>query len=362
MEEGVAIEQHFFTDKERTLLEYEGMKATLFTYRSGVKAVRLTGDEGSIVVLPYLGHMIWDAELSGRRLTMGSMFNQPKATNFFLHTYGCFLMHCGALRMGCPGPRDTHPLHGELPCAPYRDVAVRFGAEKGKPYLCITGTYEHDVAFTAHYRARPEVRLYRDSSLLDVTMNIENRSRYPMDLMYMCHINYRPVDNGRIVQSLPWDPDHMVLRTSIPEHVSVSDTFLAFMDRVESDPSLTQVLKPGDEYKPEMAIFMKDLRTDAQGFSHFMQIHPDGTADYVGYRPDLMDHPSRWIMRTGEQEALGIALPSTCDPEGYTAEKKKGHLKEIPGNSSVALQMRTGVLDQRRASDMEDHITGIMKG
>jgi hypothetical protein len=55
-------------------------------------------------------------------------------------------------------------------------------------------------------------------------------------------------------------------------------------------------------------------------------------------------------------------LPSTCDPEGYTAEKKKGHLKEIPGNSSVALQMRTGVLDQRSASDMEDHIKGIMKG
>jgi hypothetical protein len=360
MEERIRIERHFFTEKEQTMLEYEGLKVTLFIYESGVEAVRLSGDQGSVVVLPYMGQMIWDAELAGRRLTMGSMFDQPKLTDFFLHTYGCFMMHCGALRMGCPGPQDTHPLHGELPCAPYRDVSVRFGTDERVPYLCITGTYEHDLAFTAHYRAQPEVRMWSGSSLLDISMNIENRSRYPMDLMYMCHINYRPVDHGRIVQSLPWDSDHMVLRTSIPEHVTVSKKFLAFMDRVQADPSLTQVLKPDDEYRPEMAIFMKGLMTDEQGFCHFMQVHPDGTADYVGYRPDLMDHPSRWIMRTGEQEALGIALPSTCDPEGYAAEKKKGHLREVPGDSSLSLKMRTGVLDRSKTAEMEDHITRLL--
>jgi hypothetical protein len=74
-----------------------------------------------------------------------------------------------------------------------------------------------------------------------------------------------------------------------------------------------------------------------------------------------MDHPTRWIMRTGEQEALGIALPSTCDPEGYTEEKKKGNIRQIPGNASVSLAVKTGVLDRRDAEEMERHIGEMMK-
>jgi len=360
MEGSVRIEEQSFAEKEQRILEYEGLTATLFTYESGIRAVRLANDRGYIVVLPFMGMMIWDAELGGRRLTMGSMFNQPKPTEFFLHTYGCFMMHCGALRMGCPGPEDTHPLHGEIPCAPYRDIAVHFSSEE-EPYLCITGIHEHDTAFTAHYKARPEVKLTKGSSLMDITMNISNRSRKPMELMYMCHINYRPVDHGRIVQSVPWDTKHMVLRTYIPAHVTVSKKFLGFMDKVKDSPALTQVLKPKDEYDPEIAIFMNGPRVDEGGFCHFMQVHPDGTADYVGYRPDLMDHPTRWIMRTGEQEAVGIALPSTCDPEGYTAEHKKGNIKEVPGNSTVAMKVRTGVLNKKEALAMEGHIAKLMK-
>jgi hypothetical protein len=352
----LAIDERCFDDGERTVLQYEGLEAVLFTYGSGVRAVRLVNDRGHAVILPYLGQMIWDAEFAGRRLTMGSLFDQPKPTDLFLHTYGCFMMHCGALRMGCPGPDDSHALHGELPCARYRDVEIGFGTDGEGSYLSISGTYEHDVAFTAHYRARPEVRIRMGSTLIDITMRIENRSRYAMELMYMGHINFRPVDGGRIVQSLPWDSEHMVLRTSIPEHVTVSRQFLDFMAKVEKEPSLTSVLNPGVEYRPEMAIFMNGPRTDDEGLSHFMQLHPDGTADYVGFAPELMDHPTRWIMRTGEQEALGIALPSTCDPEGYTAEKRKGNIKEIPGNASAALVMRTGVLERDEAAAMERRI------
>ena len=97
------------------------------------------------------------------------------------------------------------------------------------------------------------------------------------------------------------------------------------MDQLKDDPSLTAILKPEDEYKPEVAIFMNSPGTDSDGLCHFIQLHPDGEADYVGFSPELMDHPTRWIMRTGEQEALGIALPSTCDPEVYTAEKRSSY-------------------------------------
>ena len=117
------------------------------------------------------------------------------------------------------------------------------------------------------------------------------------------------------------------------------------MDQLKDDPSLTAILKPEDEYKPEVAIFMNSPGTDSDGLCHFIQLHPDGEADYVGFSPELMDHPTRWIMRTGEQEALGIALPSTCDPEGYTAEKRKGNIKQIAGGASLSLAVKTGVLD-----------------
>ncbi len=355
------IEEHYFTETEQRVLEYDGMKASLFIYPSGVKAVRLDIDRGYVVVLPYMGQQIWNAEMDGRKLTMGSMFDQPKNTDFFLHSYGCFMMHCGVLRMGCPGPEDNHPLHGELPCARYNDVEIRFGTDEKGSYIGITGQYAHDVAFTAHYCARPSVQLRKGSMLMDIAMSIENRSRSAMELMYMCHINYRPVDGGRIVQSLPWDPGHMVLRTSIPEHVTVTEKFLKFMDRLKDKPSLTETLKPEDEYKPEVAFFMNSPKTDSGGLCHFMHKHPDGKADYVGFNPELMDHPTRWIMRTGEQEALGVALPSTCDPEGYTAEKKKGNIRHIPGGTSVNLAVKTGVLDRKEASEMERHISEMVK-
>jgi hypothetical protein len=360
MEGSIRIEEHYFTEKEKRVLEYDGMSAMLFTYPSGVRAVRLDTDRGYVVVLPYMGQQIWDAGMDGRRLTMGSMFSYPKHTDFFLHTYGCFMMHCGALRMGAPGPDDSHQLHGELPCALYRDVDILFGTDSQGSFLGITGLYEYDMAFTAHYRATPSVTLRKSSTLIDIMMNIENRSKYSMELMYMCHINYRPADQGRIVQSLPWDPEHMVLRTRIPEHISVSDSFLKFMDQLKDDPSLTAILKPEDEYKPEIAIFMNSPRTDNDGLCHFMHVHPDGEADYVVFSPELMDHPTRWVMRTGEQEALGIALPSTCDPEGYMAEKQKGNIKRIAGGASVKLAVKTGVLTRDEAAAKEKHINSLM--
>ena len=36
----------------------------------------------------------------------------------------------------------------------------------------------------------------------------------------------------------------------------------------------------------------------------------------------------RWICRTPDQDAAGINLPATAEPEGYTAEKAKGYVKE----------------------------------
>jgi hypothetical protein len=55
-----------------------------------------------------------------------------------------------------------------------------------------------------------------------------------------------------------------------------------------------------------------------------------------------------------------LALPATCDPEGYTAEKKKGNIKEIPAKSSVSFSVVAGYLNPEEAKEMEALIGKIV--
>ncbi|HTP58590.1 MAG TPA: DUF4432 domain-containing protein, partial [Spirochaetia bacterium] len=102
-----------FTARETPLCEVGGLKAVSFLFGTGVHALRIENPHGHIVVLPYQGQQIWDAVFHGRRQTMKTFFPEPVPTPNLLDSYGAFLYHCGALRMGTPGPEDTHPLHGE---------------------------------------------------------------------------------------------------------------------------------------------------------------------------------------------------------------------------------------------------------
>ncbi|MBC8253063.1 MAG: DUF4432 family protein [Ardenticatenia bacterium] len=357
----ISLRRDFFTDKERTLVDFDGLKAVLFSYDSGVHGVRLTNEHGYIVVLPFKGQQIWNAFFHGRYLNMKTMYQEPKNTDHFLNTYGCFVMHCGPLRMGCPGPEDDHTLHGELPYADYDEAAIVVGNDEQGKYIGVTGTYDYNRAFADKYQARPVVRLHQGSALIDVSMTIENRSNYPMELMYMCHVNFRPVNQGRIVQSVAWTKDSMELRTAIPEHVKVSEEFVDFLRQLEKNPRLTEVIRPGDEYNPEIAFFIHRPMVDEDGWSHYMQVHPDQSADYIRYKPEELDHNTRWISRTDDQAGLGLALPATCEPEGYTAEKKKGTIKESPARSSVAFSVVAGYLEKGPAKEMEVFIGELLK-
>lgn len=352
----IILKKYFFTELERTLADIGELNASIFIYKSGVHGVKLENQKGYIIVTPFKGQQIWDAVFCGRRLTMKSTYNEPVNTDFFLDTYGCFLMHCGALRMGCPGPEDDHPLHGELPVAGYNTAEIVLGKDEKGRYIGVTGEYEYNRAFGDNYTARPLARLYEGSSLIDSSITITNKSNYPMELMYMNHINFRPVEHGKIYQSAKWTNENMAVRTSIPEHVNASQKYIEFLDKLKENPGLTREINPDDEYDPEIAFFINTPGVDKDGLAHYMQLHPDGSADYVCYKPEELDHATRWIMRTRNQEALGLALPATCDPEGYTSEKKKGNVKIIPENASVTFSVTTGYLDNKEAADMKVHI------
>ena len=71
MPQQTAIHLHpsFFGEADKTLVEHEGLTTSTFLYPSGVHGLRLANEIGHLVVLPYQGQQIWDAQFFGRILT-----------------------------------------------------------------------------------------------------------------------------------------------------------------------------------------------------------------------------------------------------------------------------------------------------
>ena len=338
-----------FTERERWLVERGPLTATAFRFESGVCGLRLGNGAGSLVLLPFQGQQIWSAEFLGRDLTMRSMFTQPRATQTYLETYGAFLVHCGATAMGVPTGTDTHPLHGELPNAPYASATVFVGEDAVGPYIGLRGRYQHTVAFSHNYVAEPCVKVRATATVFDVSLTVTNLKRSEMELMYLAHANFRPVDGGRLVYSAEADPAHVRVRASIPSHVRVKPGYAEFLDQLRRDPQGHHVLAPGLAFDPEVVFFI-DYRADAEGWAHSLQCHPDGTADVIRHRPDQLAKGVRWICRTVDQDAIGIVLPATAEPEGYSAEKAKGNLVSVPPGGTWTCDLQLGALDAPAAS------------
>jgi hypothetical protein len=357
----VFIGRDCFSGGSQEFLKFGNLNVSLFKYNSGINAVKISNKDGHIIVLPFDGQQIWDAVFRGRRLTMGSTFEEPKNVDLLLHTYGAFLVHCGALRMGCPSAEDTHPLHGELPYAKYDNVKLIIGKKEEKNFIGISGEYEYNCAFDSHYLAVPTIRLFEDSDLLEISMVIKNMSNYPMELMYLMHVNFSPAEDGKIMQSTRWDKDSMKLRENLPEYVVTPESYLNLVKEVKNNPKVTQIIRKEDEYYPEMVIYLKNFLKDEEGWTHFIQVHKDGSSDYIGFRPEEFDNAARWLAKNKDQSALGLALPSTAEADGYIAEKKKGNIKIIPGKGEREFLIKTGYLDIKQTNKMREKIDSLIK-
>jgi hypothetical protein len=349
----------FFATRERPLIESGSLSASTFLYDSGVAGLRLRNDQGELVMLPFQGQQIWSATFGGRNLTMKSMFDQPRRTLDYLSTYGGFLLHCGATAMGVPMGEDTHPLHGELPNAPYQKAWIVLGEDEGGQYIGLGGEYRHTVAFSFNYVAQPLVKLYAGASRCWIGITVTNLKKTPMEFMYMAHVNFRPVDNGRLVYTAPATPETARVRKSIPSHVHPTPDYLEFLQELQRHPAKHNTLSPDLPFDPEV-VFTFDYQADDDGWAHSMQVYPDGSADYIRHRPAELDKGVRWISRTPDQDALGLVLPATAEPEGYHAEKAKGNIKSIPGGGSYSCMMEAGWLSPGEAEAMEERINGIL--
>ena len=353
------LSPEFFSEKEKILLESSPFTVSAFRYPSGVDALRLQNERGHLVMLPFQGQQIWSAVFDGRELTMKSMFTAPNLTRVYLENYGGFLLHCGATSMGVPTGADTHPLHGELPNAPYTKAYLTLGEDERGNYLALGGRYQHTVAFSHNYLAEPEVRLYAGSALFKVLLKITNLKRTPMELMYLAHINFRPVVDARLVYSASCTPETVRVRTSIPSHVQPGPDYVEFLKALQRNPSKHHILSANLMFDPEVVFFI-DYMADEDGWAHSMQVLPDGSADYVAHQPQQLDKGVRWICRTPDQEALGFILPATAESEGYHAEKAKGNLKTIPAGAAWSCEMLVGALPPSEAREVETKILSIV--
>jgi hypothetical protein len=356
----IHLTPEMFTDRERPLVEHGPLSAGAFRYESGVCALRVANELGQLVLLPFQGQQIWSAQFGGRELAMRSMFSQPRPTQAYLETYGAFLVHCGATAMGVPTAEDSHPLHGELPNAPYDRAWLATGEDARGPYLALSGEYEHTVAFNHHYIARPEVRLHAGATRFPISITIHNLKRSSMELMYLAHVNFRPVDDGRLIYTAYCTPEHVRVRKSIPSHVHAPAGYAEFLAELSKHPERHNVLAPGMAFDPEVVFFI-DYLADADGWAHSMQLHPDGSADYIAHRPAELNHGVRWISRTADQDCLGIILPATAEPEGYHAEKAKGNIRTLDAGQSVRFEMEAGYVSAAEAPQLERAIRAILR-
>lgn len=339
------LQRCFFTAAETTVFSAGELSVSLFRYPSGVEAVRVRNSRGHIILLPFMGQMIWDVVFDGVCLTMKNMFSQPLPATGVVETYGCFGYHSGILRNGCPSPQDSHKLHGEMPCAPMDRARIVWGEDERGPYVALVSEWEYVMGFGNHYLAAPRIVLRPGATLFDLEMNVENLSATPMDLMYICHINFGLVRGGEIFQAAGFTPADTCARKSIPGHVTPTPAYLALIEELASHPETSKVLTDAERYDPEQVFFIRNLKADADGMTHMMVRRPEQDAFYMSWSLKELPKTTRWILCNADQEVGAFALPGSCEPEGYLAERAKGNLRQLGGHQTARFKVTLGYLD-----------------
>lgn len=355
------------------VMEVDGMQASLFRYDSGVAAVRIENARGEIILTPFQGMQIWSAEFDGVNIGMDSLVKEPKLTQNYLGGYGALLVHCGATKMGCPGPKDEpYPLHGDLPYADYSLAQLLFGENSNGTYMAITGNLS-DLRTRVEgnfYNAFPMAKLYWDSSMIDMSMKITNPNPNPMDLMYLAHINLANIPGSELVYSAPCTPEDVRVRVADPGQSSnLSPEFIAFRQSIIDNPALQDKMPEGFPFDPEVVSFFKYL-ADPEGWAHSMSVLPDGNALYVQHNPVQFPIGVRWI-RTVEdpslcnpvfpvRRSLGY-LPSTSGVEGYAVEKERGTVRSITSHGEMIFNYRFGLLVPDEVATMRQTIDDVLR-
>lgn len=347
------LRENFFTDKESPLVEAGELKASLFTYSTGIRAVRISNSKGSATVLPFDGQAVWRCDFLGRELAMKSIYDEPEKCSFYGDTYGFFIMHCGLTAMGNPTSADTHPGHGELPLARYEKAWVETGRDDRGAWIAVGGVYAHRRCFAANYEFRPTIKLREGATSLEIDVEFTNLKDLPLEYYYLCHINHRPVDGSRLYYTA--DPKKAIINREVPDgyRSDWASATNAWLDEFAKDPSCGDVIgAKGESYRPEIVnCFMHHAARD--GWAYTMQMEPSGTAIYVKHDPRQLPYGTRWIARTEDEDALGMCLPATSEHKGRLYCQEHGQQRILKTGKTVRYHIETGLLDRKSAAAMK---------
>jgi hypothetical protein len=331
----IKLQRIYFNDTNKVIFQNEEFTVSLFRYQSGVEAIEIENSRGKMVVLPYLGQMIWDLTFDGTDLKMKNMFSQPKKVANIIDTYGCFAFHSGLVRNGCPGPDDDYELHGEMPCAEMDRAWIEISDEA----ITIGGETEYVKGFGYHYLAKPAVKMFSQESFIEISMTVKNLSESEMPLQYMCHTNYAYVDNAVMNQNIP--DSALKLRESIPGHVKPTEKWMEYNKKLLSGEELIDALNRPEMYDPEI-VFFADKLDRYQEVAEFEMDLQNGTSFFTNFSTSELNYATRWILHNSDQQVGAFVLPATCRPEGYLAAQKSGTLLKLIGGEERSFTVVTG--------------------
>jgi hypothetical protein len=331
----IELQREFFKENRAVIFKNNEFTVSLFRYPSGVEAVELANSRGKMVVLPYMGQIIWDLVFDDVDLKMKNMFSQPKKVTEIIDTYGCFAFHSGLLSNGCPGPEDDHVLHGEMPCANMDQAWL----EVSDNIVKICGATEYTKGFGHHYLAKPTVTMLAGETFIEIGMNVKNLSGAEMPLQYMCHTNYAYFDHALLKQNIP--DSAFILRESIPDHVKPTEKWLKFNEELRNSNETLKTLDSPKMYDPEI-VFFADHLDQYQKEAEFEMVSPQGFTLFTKFSTDEFNYATRWVLHNEDQQVAAFVLPGTCRPEGFLAAKKSGSLIMLSPGEERSFRVVTG--------------------
>ena len=115
----------------------------------------------------------------------------------------------------------------------------------------------------------------------------------------------------------------------------------------------------GEAYDPELCI---NYRYDADelGWAHAMMVMPDGDACYVGWELEKAPWALRWFCRTGDEDGVGLALPSTGTNHSTAYQRAHGYCNTLEAGGVDVLRWRFGYLGPDEAQGMANRINAIL--
>lgn len=341
----ISLQKSFFGETKKELLQYGEFKINTLRYTSGVEALEIINSKCSFIFTPFKGQQIWHFTVNGEEISMLTTVKEPQDTTVYLENYGGFLYHCGLISFGAPD--EIHPHHGELPNAQYKNCFIMCEEDEKGKFIILGGETEHNTAFIRGYKFSPQIKLYENECIFKINVCIENMRSYSLEYMYLCHLNFKPINGAKLIYNA--ENDVIIYPTA------ESEVMNKYKLKLQENPRIMDNIGNKDEmYDPEICFGIKYI-PDKDGRAHTLQYAENG-ACYVSHPVEELPYGIRWISRTKQEDSLGMVLPATAEHLGYKNAIEKAQIKTVNPNEKLEFYLEAGFLFKDEADKMKEYI------